>query len=87
MERVRVVGLSEPVGDSAEVCVGVEVRRDAGEFRVEEVFEALQQYLDDHREELQRRGSQHVRVSLVRGFSPSGKLHWRASGETAASVG
>lgn len=81
MEKVRVVGLSERVGHAADLCVGLEVTRDGGEFRVAEVFEALQQYLDQHRDELSRRGPQHVRVSMVRAVSEGGQQAWKACGQ------
>jgi hypothetical protein len=74
------------MGDAADVCVGLEFQRDAGEFRVEEVFEALQQYLDLHREELRQRGPQHVRVSLVRSVSSEGESQWQAKGRRAALI-
>jgi len=86
MERVRVVGLSERVGDAADVCVGLEFMRESGEFRVAEVFEALEQYLDLHREELRQRGPQHVRVSMVRAVSPGGQAAWQANGRRVAPV-
>ena len=78
MERLRVVGLSEPVGTVRDHCVGLEFFQDAGVLRVEEVFEALQQYLEQHRDEFHQHGPQHVRVSLVRSVSPTGQRQWRA---------
>lgn len=86
MERLRVVGLSERLGDPADVCVGLEFLRGSGDFRVDEVFEALQQYLEQHREELRQRGPQHVRVSLVRAVSASGQTEWRARGQRLAAT-
>jgi hypothetical protein len=81
MERLRVVGLSERLGDAADVCVGLEFLHGCGEFRVGEVFEALEQYLDQHRDELHRRGPQHVRVSMVRAVSEAGQPKWKAQGQ------
>ena len=76
---MKVVGLTERLEDSDELCVGLEVARDAGAFRVDEVFDALQQYLDLHRYELRHRGAGHVRVSMVRSVNATGQGQWRAS--------
>jgi hypothetical protein len=86
MQKMRVVGLSERASGAAELCVGLEISREAGEFRVEEVFEALQEYLELHRDELRQRGPEHVRVSMVRSVAPTGQGQWAARDECLATA-
>ena len=79
MVKLRVVGLSERVPQHAEPELGLEMVRGSGDVTVGEVFDALKQYLDVHREELRRRGPDSVRVSLVRSVSSEGAHQWRTA--------
>ena len=78
MEKLRVVGLSERFAKESESCVRLEFACHAREVTVGEVFDALKQYLDEHRDELQRRGPESVRVSLIRSLS-AGAQAWQAA--------
>lgn len=75
MKKMRVVSLSERLQNSHEASVGLELAPETRQVTVGEVFEALQQYLDQQRGELARRGPDSVRVSLVRTATRS----WQAT--------
>lgn len=79
MQKLRVVSLSERLSASNEACVGLELDRKGEELTVGEVFDALKQYLDQHREELRQRGPESVRVSLIRSVIDGGASQWRAA--------